>query len=162
MADDKKFPPPEELLPHKPPMVLVERVLSCDFENRVVETEILVSEKSLFFDSALGGVPAYAVVEYFAQSIGCFAGLYDLSQNPPKNPGIGFVLGTRRFDSAVPALAPGRWRVRAHELFFDSEIASFDCALLDSTGATLCSAVLNAYRPVNLEQFKADMKKALS
>lgn len=145
---------PEELLPHKPPMVFVDRVVSYDEEKHSVETEIVVSEKSLFFDAELGGVPAYVAVEYFAQTIGCFAGIYDLSQVPPKSPGIGFVLGTRKFDSSVSVFASGRFRVRARELFFDSEIASFECSLHDLAGTEICTAILNAYRPADSEQLK--------
>ncbi len=147
-------PVPADLLPHKPPMVLIDRVVSCDLETQRIETEIDVSEKSLFYDSAIGGVPAYVAVEYFAQTIGCFAGAYDLSRIPPKKPGVGFVLGTRKFEAAVGVLPIGRFSVRAQELFLDAEIASFSCSLHDADGAQLCSAILNAYRPEDLEQFK--------
>ncbi len=135
-------------------MVFIDRVVSYDADAHSVETEIVVSEKSLFFDAALGGVPAYVAVEYFAQTIGCFAGIFDLSQDPPKRPGVGFVLGTRKFESAVAVLAPGRFRVRARELFFDSEIASFECSLHELAGTQICSASLNAYRPADIEQLE--------
>lgn len=135
-------------------MVVVDRILDCRPDEHCIETEIVVSEKSLFYESAIGGVPAYAAMEYFAQSVGCFAGIFDLSQNPPRKPSVGFLLGTRKFDSTVGVLRAGRYTVRARELFFDSEIASFETEIFDVAGTPLCSAILNVYRPTDLEQFK--------
>lgn len=162
------FPPPEALLPHRAPMVLVDRVCAFSLAEQTLTAETEISPQSLFFDARLGGVPAYVAIEYMAQTVGCFAGLYDLAQTPPRAPAVGFVLGTRKFDATQSVLAPGIYKIRVRALFFEDEIASFDCALFrgndfpdDSenpenrgNAKPLCTAALNAFRPRNLEKFK--------
>lgn len=154
---ETKFPSPEKLLPHRAPMVLVDRVTAFDLAAQTLTAETTVSEKSLFFDEKLGGVPACVAIEYMAQTVGCFAGLYDLSCTPPREPLVGFVLGTRKFDAKEAVLTPGKYEISARELFFDDEIASFACVLSrGNDGAALCSATLTAFRPRDLEKFKKE------
>lgn len=161
------FPPPEALLPHRAPMVLVTRVCAFSLAEQTLTAETEISPQSLFFDARLGGVPAYVAIEYMAQTVGCFAGLYDLAQTPPRVPAVGFVLGTRKFDAAQSVLPPGIYKIRVRALFFEDEIASFDCTLFrgndfpenpenaeNCAGTPLCTAALNAFRPRDLEKFK--------
>lgn len=159
------FPPPEALLPHRAPMVLVDRVCAFDAAAQTLTAETEISPQSLFFDARLGGVPAYVAIEYMAQTVGCFAGLFDLAQTPPRVPAVGFVLGTRKFDAAQSVLPPGTYKICVRALFFEDEIASFDCALFrggndfpenaeNCAGTPLCTAALNAFRPRDLEKFK--------
>lgn len=145
---------PEDLLPHRAPMVLVSRVVAFDADARTLVAETDISPESLFYDRELGGVPAYLSIEYMAQTIGCFAGYWDLSQTPPVPPRVGFVLGTRKFSSAREVLTDGCYRIAVKEQFFDDEIASFSAEVSDSAGNAVCTASLNAFRPANLDAFK--------
>lgn len=145
---------PEDLLPHRSPMVLVSRVVAFDADRHSLVAETDISPESLFYDGELGGVPAYLSIEYMAQTIGCFAGYWDLSQTPPIPPRVGFVLGTRKFCTSCDVLAPGCYRITVKEQFFDNEIASFSAEVSDVDGNVVCSASLNAFRPANLDVFK--------
>ncbi|HEX4909534.1 MAG TPA: 3-hydroxylacyl-ACP dehydratase, partial [Permianibacter sp.] len=89
-----------ELLPHAGDMILLDAVLSCDDEQIVVTATphadtILVDDK--------GVLPAWTGIEYMAQAIACFAGVHErVHGRPPK---VGFLLGTRSYDSKVAAFA---------------------------------------------------------
>lgn len=147
---------PENTLPHKPPMLLIHRITAYNIENETIEAQVDISPKSLFYDTQQNGVPAYIALEYMAQTVGCFAGIHDLTQIPPQKPKVGFVLGTRKWHTMVKFLSSGTYTIKAKTLFFDEEIASFDITLYDDQGKSLCQAVLNAYRPQDLKRFKEE------
>lgn len=147
---------PENTLPHRPPMLLVDRITAYDLADQTIETAIDITPDSLFYDPQAGGVPSYAALEYMAQSVGCFAGIYDLTQEPPQPPKAGFVLGTRRFTATRGFLPPGTYTIKAKALFFDEESASFDITLYDVRKQLVCHAALNAYRPKDLTRFKEE------
>ena len=68
---DATYPPIVELVPHRPPMLLLDRVLSYDGECVVCET--VLEPESPFVDE--GEVPAIVGIEYMAQTIAAGAGL---------------------------------------------------------------------------------------
>ena len=59
-----------ELLPHDPPMVLIDKVLSYD-ENSLV-AEVAIRPDSAFCGA--NGVPGWVGIEYMAQAIAAHAG----------------------------------------------------------------------------------------
>ena len=65
------YPPIVELVPHRPPMLLLDRVLSYDGECVVCET--VLEHDSPFVEQ--GHVPALVGIEYMAQTIAAGAGL---------------------------------------------------------------------------------------
>ena len=65
------YPPIVELVPHRPPMLLLDRVLSYDGECVVCET--VLGPDSPFVEQ--GHVPAVVGIEYMAQTIAAGAGL---------------------------------------------------------------------------------------
>ena len=83
------FPPIEALVPHKPPMLLLDRVLSYSTDYVSCEVEIRVD--SPFVRD--GVVPAIVGLEYMAQCVAAFAGLS--ARHKGEAPRIGFLLGSR-------------------------------------------------------------------
>lgn len=128
-----------ELLPHAGEMIWVDKVLVWD-ENSVT-AELTVRGDALFGDG--GRVPAWAGIEYMAQTIGLYGGLCAKRAGEPIR--LGFLLGTRRFESNVPAFRIGSMlTVRAEKLMQDEHLAVFDCRI---TGDHVkVSAVLNVYQ----------------
>ena len=61
-----------QLIPHRPPMLLLDRIIEADFEHVIVET--VIREGSTFYQSGCG-VPALVGIEYMAQAAATLGGL---------------------------------------------------------------------------------------
>ncbi len=129
-------------MPHRGAMRLVDRVLEHDADSIAVEARVRV-DGPFHVD---GGLPAYVGVELMAQAIACWAGMRAQAQGlaPP----VGFLLGTRRYESRVSAFGIGDvLRVTAHrELVADSGLAVFSCTI-SGRGVPLASAHVSVFEP---------------
>jgi len=130
-------------LPHKGGMLLLDRIVGYDTENFALESEIDLPGESLFYNSRLGGVPAWVGFEYMAQSIAALSGVQARALRGAE-PKIGFIMNVRAFKTDMPAYPAGKVaRVRVKELFRDGSVVAFDCAL-EIDGATVTTATVNA------------------
>ena len=129
-------------------------------EENVVETFVDIDEKSPFYEVGLGGVPGCVALEYMAQTMALLVGLYRRRKGLP--PQVGFVLGSRRLEVAVPCFKKGtRYRVRAACTYQDEEFGSFDCEIrevtdeavaedgdsTESLGTVVAKGTLTAFQP---------------
>lgn len=106
------------------------------------------SEKSLFYEAELGGVPAFAALEYMSQTMALVVGYFNAKKGIP--PRIGYVLGSRRLEVDIPVFRKGeRYRVEATCLYSDEAFGSFDCRISDGEGRSVARGVLSAYQPEN-------------
>ncbi len=146
---------PAELLPHKAPMIFISDVHSFDFAKGELIARAKIQESDILFQPNLGGIQGYAALEYMAQSVGCFVGLYDLEKNPNNKPAVGFVLGSRQLKVFDPILKLGEdYLIKVDMLFCDDTIASFECLMYnEKTEAEVASAIINVYRPESLNDF---------
>lgn len=101
----------EELVPHRLPMRLVERLLEIDGKNGVVEAEVrsdspLVNEQGELDDVAL--------IELIAQGYAALKGYLDRLEARPVRQG--FLVGIKRFDRLRTARAGERLRVEIRTL----------------------------------------------
>ena len=119
--------PVETLVPHSPPMVLIDRVLSYDIKS--LKAEVDITRDSRFYDAAVGGVPAWVGIEYMAQAISAWAGVQAKLKGEEIK--LGFLLGTRRLKMPVKVLEAGTsYTVEIHQLLRDdSGLASFECRI---------------------------------
>lgn len=141
--------PMADLLPHAGNMILLERVEYCDDDSIVV---IATPDADTILLDAAGVLPAWAGIEYMAQAIACFAGVHErLHGRPPK---VGFLLGTRSYDSKVAAFAPGKaLRITASKQYQETNgLGAFQCRIEDETGL-LVEASINVFEPPELEQY---------
>lgn len=134
--------PVRDLLPHDPPMVLLDRVLTCD------ETS-LVAEVTIRPDSLLcgeDGVPAWIGIEYMAQSVAAHAGAQARLIGAP--PSIGYLLGTRSYKSTTGLFALGdTLTIHVETLFTDMGLGAFACRI-DMNGP-IATATINVYQPAD-------------
>jgi len=146
---------PAELLPHKDPMIFISDIRSFDLKNGFLIAHVKIKQSDILFQSNIGGVPSYAALEYMAQSVGCFVGLYDLEKNPNNKPAVGFVLGSRRLQINVPVFKLDEdYLVKVNMLFCDETIASFECLMYnENTDEQVASAIVNVYRPESVSAF---------
>jgi predicted hotdog family 3-hydroxylacyl-ACP dehydratase len=122
VTDPAGFPPIADVVPHKPPMLLLDRVLSYDGER--VVCELVLEPNSPFSDGAQ--VPAIVGVEYMAQAIATGAGLSARDKGQP--PRVGFLLGCRSLTLAVDSFRVGdRLTVEARRTWGENDIGSFAC-----------------------------------
>src|SRR5690606_587210 len=117
--------PIEEIVPHQGGMSLLDRVLEWNDES--ITAELVVPHAGLFVDS--DGVPAWVGIEYMAQAIAAWAGCRARRAGQP--PGLGFLLGSRRYESREAVFPCGtRLLVRARcELLGDNGLGMFACSI---------------------------------
>ena len=145
---------PEQLLPHRAPMLLLDEMLDCCVER--ASSRVTINDESSFCDPALGGVPAWVGVEYMAQTIGAWAGAQRLAHG--KSIVVGFLLGARRYESSTEIFPLGsELTVQIDVLYSEAEgLGSFACRIDGCTpdGDTLtANARINAFLPEQPEQF---------
>lgn len=137
--------PLAELLPQAAPMVLLTDYDVPESDSAVV-ARVAVSPESPFYDPAEGGVPGCVALEWMAQAMALCTGIYRRRRGLP--PKIGFVLGSRRLEVSVPAFPCGaEYAVKAECSYFDESFGSFDCSVVDASGAVVASGRLTAFQP---------------
>jgi predicted hotdog family 3-hydroxylacyl-ACP dehydratase len=138
------MPDIRSLVPHSGTMVLLDRVISSD-ENSLC-AEVAIHPSSLFYTD--GGVGAWVGIEYMAQAIGAYAGYRARLRGEPIK--IGFLLGTRRYESRAPVFLQGSV-LKIHvkrALESDNGLASFDCHIDDDSGE-IASASITVFQPAD-------------
>ncbi|GMU44937.1 MAG: hotdog family protein [Xanthomonadales bacterium] len=98
---DASAVPIVELLPHAPPMVLLDRVVAAGGEH--LSAEVAIRADSEFCRE--GRVGAWVGIEYMAQAVAAWSGWQARMRGEPVK--IGYLLGTRRYDAHVPEFLVG-------------------------------------------------------
>jgi len=135
------YPPIIELVPHRPPMLLLDRVLSYDGECVVCET--VLGHQSPFAER--GEVPAVVGIEYMAQTIAAGAGLSAREKGAAAGK-MGFLLGCRSLSMAVDSFQVGdRLTIEARRTWGEKELGSFACKV-QRDGQVLVEGALTVYQ----------------
>lgn len=144
---------PGDLLPHKPPMLLISSIKEVDLDTYSLIATVTISDQDIFFDKSINGVPAYVSLEYMAQTIGCIAGIIERQKGI--EPKVGFVLGSRSITNHIEKFDNNKsYDIKINKLFLDNEIASFDCKILSCEDNSVCSeAIINVYLPDDINNF---------
>ena len=130
-----------ELLPHEPPMVLIDRVFA--FRDDFIHGQVTIQRDSPFCQD--GFVPSYVSIEYMAQTVGIWNGL--IAKRMGKRPEVGFLLGSRRMNLDVPAFKVGDvLDIFAKPIYVDGEMASFE-SWIERDHKPIVHAGLNVYQP---------------
>src|SRR3954469_5254542 len=130
-----------ELLPHAPPMVLLDRVVARRAGS--ITVEVTIGEESLFLGPE--GVPGHIGLEYMAQACGAYAGAEALEAGQAVR--VGFLLGTRHYALHAPWFRRGDvLLVSADEVYRDDEMGVFGCRIVID-GRVAAEAQLNVYQP---------------
>lgn len=136
--------PLDEVLPHRPPMTLIDGVVSVDSEARLLKAFVVARRE---------WSENWVAIELMAQTAAALAGHVDRAEGYTGPARPGFLLGTRRLDLSVPRFEPGRrYEITAKCVFNDAESASFECEVTDGE-AVVAKATLNAYRPQDVGAF---------
>jgi len=112
-------------LPHRPPMLLVNRLIEISQNHSIAK--VWIDEQAPFFTEI--GVPAEIGIEYMGQTAALIAG-FQLEQGLSK-PHLGFLLGTRNYSCRQDYFSPNQSLIvecREKALVGDS-LATFDCLI---------------------------------
>jgi predicted hotdog family 3-hydroxylacyl-ACP dehydratase len=138
------WPPPADVLPHRPPMVLVDRIVGHDATHTVCAVDVTGSTP---FVTDEGRVPAWIGLEYMAQCVAAHAGLEARARGERVR--LGLLIGARTVDFHTGALAIGdRLLITARHTWGDQALGSFTCTIADArSDRRVADAVLSVYSP---------------
>ena len=132
--------PVRELLPHDPPMVLLDRIVN--YGESTLTAEVDVGQDSMLCGD--DGVPGWVGIEYMAQAVAAHAGFQARLED--KEPTIGYLLGTRAYKITVPVFPIGATlSIHIESLFVEMGLGAFACRI-DMDGP-VASATINVYQP---------------
>ncbi len=135
--------PVENYVPHRGAMLLLDRLIAADVDSAVAE--VTVPRGGLFLHDA--GLPSWVGMEYMAQTVAAWAGWNALRKGQAVK--IGFLLGSRRYETAQAFFAPGALlRVSVHcDLMGDNGLGMFDCRIHGQDETALASARISVFEP---------------
>ena len=132
--------PVGELLPHGPEMTVIDRLVTYSPERTIATVE--VTERSVFFAGA--GVPAWAGIEYMAQTIAARAGY--AARQRGDSPPIGYLLGTRAYRCSRHEFPLGATlTITVEPVIVDAQFGAFQCTI--AWDREIATAVVNTYQP---------------
>lgn len=135
-----------ELLPHSGRMVLIDDVIAD--ETGWVTAGVRIGEDNLFFEPG-AGMPCWLGIEYMAQTVALYSGLYARRHGQPVK--IGLLLGLRRYRVKVGHFPLGSYlRIHAQEEWQDGHMGVFHCTI-DEEGRQLAEARINVFQPQDTE-----------
>ena len=93
------------LIPHRGPMLLLSAIKEYNTEEKTLNAEYHITRDCLFYDPAIGGVPAWVAFEFMAQSISSLSGLR--SREKGEGPKMGFLLSVSSMKIGIPFFKEG-------------------------------------------------------
>ena len=146
----------EDLILHRPPMLLLESVAEWDETGL---TAVVDPTHSYIFADASGAIPAWVGIEYMAQAISAHAGISARLRGEPIS--VGFLLGTRKYTPQVASFAPNKKLfVKVREIFRDeTNLVLFDCQIY-ADGVLLASAEIKGIEPDDVKAIVAQLSNS--
>jgi predicted hotdog family 3-hydroxylacyl-ACP dehydratase len=144
-----QYPPLEQLLPYRPPMILIDRMI--DATDTGSTCEVTIRPQTLFIEPE--GVPAFVGLEYMAQAVAAYGGYKSYRAGEPM--AIGFLLGTPQLKTYCQFFDCGQTlQIQVTHVWGDDELRQFHCTIQDAlTGKLLQQAELNVFKPQDLQSY---------
>ncbi|MBR9970187.1 hypothetical protein [Magnetospirillum sulfuroxidans] len=137
--------PMVELLPHRPPMVLLD-ALRCFDDESAIAVAVMRPDHPFIRPQ---GVPAHVGMEMMAQACGAHVGA--LARSAGGAVQVGFLLGTRGYGASQPWFPLGaELEIEVHRVFQEDGMGVYDCRIVVG-GAEIAQARLNLYQPPDME-----------
>jgi len=136
----------ESLIKHRRGMLLIDRLI--DYDENSVTVEVTITESSTFCSN--GSVPAWVGLEYAAQGVGTYAGVYEKKLGHPTK--VGFLLGCRKYKSSLSVFPVGMTlHIHVTEEFRDENMGVYQCVLKNTENNIVATTSISAYVPERLE-----------
>jgi predicted hotdog family 3-hydroxylacyl-ACP dehydratase len=144
-----QYPALERLLPQRPPMILIDRMI--DATDTGSTSEVTIGPQTLFLEPE--GVPAFVGLEYMAQAVAAYGGYRSYLAAEPM--AIGLLLGTPQLKTYCQFFECGQTlQIQVTHVWGDKELMQFHCTIHDAlTGKLLQQAELNVFKPHDLQSF---------
>ncbi|MEK6742337.1 MAG: beta-hydroxyacyl-ACP dehydratase [Nitrospirota bacterium] len=144
------YPPIEMLIPHRPPMMLINGVVG-EVEEGLIATAL--PDPKAWYANEDGSMPAWIGIELMAQAISAWAGLQAYKAGMP--PRKGFLIGTREYMSKCPSFTAGNALfIEVRKVFSDPQgLAAFNCLIRDDR-TVFAEAVVKV---INVDNYEAAM-----
>ena len=131
------------LIPHLPPMLLVDKLISINGSSAVIEATIKDD-----YPFTTEGVGVWIGLELIAQSAAVLSKLRDSKEST--RPSLGFLLGSRSFIAHKPVFTPGQ-RILI-EIDLDPESIGLPTinasgVITDALGDPICEGALTLFEP---------------
>ena len=111
-------------IPHRGKMLLLDKIVSINTEEKTLTSEVYIKPTCIFFDSDLNGIPSWVSFEYMAQSISAFSFASD-KRNDPK-PGV--ILSVSNLISTIPFFpVDSKITITIKEEYKVAEVFTFNC-----------------------------------
>jgi len=143
MDDPTQFDPRlYDLLPHRPPMLLINRLIAVNEQQS--HTKVYIHPHSPFY-TPNQGVPAWIGLEYMGQTAALIAG-YQVESGMIGSH-LGFLLGTRNYQIHCPYFAKGLSLdiICKEKAIIGDDLATFDCSI-QANDNCLAHATLSVFR----------------
>lgn len=136
-----EFPPVSELVPHRPPMLLLDAVTGWDG----VQLECAVVVRADWLLVQQGRMPAAGLLEVMAQAVAAECGLRGHARGEPVR--VGMLTGCRSLQLHAPTVPVGTaLRVRARQVVDLGAAAEFLCHVMTLDGRVLAEGALQVVR----------------
>lgn len=115
----------DDLVRHRGDMSLLDNIVA--FDDSWLEAQATLTSDNLFLVD--GAVPAWVGIEYMAQTVAAWAGARAQTRGEPVK--VGFLVGTRKYQSQGPAFPVGSLlSIRVTEVMRgENGLGVFDCEL---------------------------------
>ncbi|MCP4446861.1 MAG: 3-hydroxylacyl-ACP dehydratase [Myxococcales bacterium] len=139
MTHTKSYPAIASVIPHKPPMVLLDAIVDLG-EMRIV-TSVRIGPDSMFLRD--GKVRSIVAIEYMAQTVAAYAGMQRHSLGAP--PKVGYIIGVPLMQLKTDSFQLGdTLQVHAEHLWGEGELGRIACRITRSE-IEVASATLSVY-----------------
>ncbi len=136
-TETQTFPPLTTFMPHRAPMLWLDRMSACSDSDVVCEKTIVASDS--FVEN--GAMSALVALELFAQTAAAHFGYLALSKGGGMTAGA--LLGTRKLELFVDRVFVGDMLVvRAKQIMSMPPAAQYECELLRQ-GETIARGTIN-------------------
>jgi predicted hotdog family 3-hydroxylacyl-ACP dehydratase len=141
--------PVAELLPHRPPMVLIDE--ACGMEGEFFLAKVRITPASPFFSG--GGVPSWVGLEYMAQTVAAFSGALGKAEGGAIK--VGMLLGTREYTVETPLFADGEELavLTRIDIFQTDGVSSMNCRIRSRDGRILAQAQITVIDVPDIAKF---------
>jgi predicted hotdog family 3-hydroxylacyl-ACP dehydratase len=140
-----------QLIPHQPPMRLLDTLVSSS--ERDIEVTAQITTANAFYDPESQAVPAWTGIEYMAQTAAAWVGLQDLNAGKTVEPA--FLISSRQYTAHCAQFALGQTlRVWVHAHLIEGPLVAFNGAIKHNE-TLLAEAVFTAYRPDDVAAYLA-------
>ncbi len=148
-----EYKDPESYLPHRKPMVVLDKVIKVDSDSAVCESYVSTEGVLGSFLGEDGSLPAFFAVELISQTLGVWSGYCAQQNNLAKAP-MGMIMSVRNLNCAKQKFAKDSvLTTKIRVLMNDGVIGSCEGSVYEGD-ELICSGVVNAYQPTEAQLSK--------